>query len=88
MGAGDHYLGCSDGILEAGRPRRVGPNEVTRPNLLGPNGLLDGLNAMAARPPLPELLDRVFALAAKHDGPTWPGDDSTAVAWRLPEAGR
>jgi hypothetical protein len=83
MGAGDHYLGCSDGVIEAGRPRRVGPNEVTRPNLLGPNELLDGLNAMADRPPLMELLDRVFSLAAARDGDAWPGDDATAIAWRL-----
>lgn len=72
LAAGDHYLACSDGIVEAGRPKT-----------LGPNGLLEFLNGMADRPRPHELLDRVFGLAAKHDGATWPGDDSTAVAWHL-----
>ena len=71
-GAGDHYLGCTDGITEAGRPKT-----------LGTGGLLDFLNAMPDRPAPQGLLDRVFALAAARDAAAWPGDDATAVAWRL-----
>jgi hypothetical protein len=72
LAAGDRYLACTDGITEAGRPMT-----------LGPHGLLAFLNAMPDRPGPAELLDRVFALAAKCDGAAWPGDDSTAVAWHV-----
>jgi hypothetical protein len=69
---GDDYLGCTDGITEAGRPAT-----------LGHLGLLAILNAMTDRPGPVELLDRVYAAAAARDGATWPGDDCTAVAWRV-----
>jgi hypothetical protein len=69
----DRYLACTDGVTESGRLVKV----------LGAGGLLDLLNAMPDRPGPDELLGRVFDQAAARDGSSWPGDDSTAVAWRL-----
>jgi hypothetical protein len=66
------YLAVTDGITEAGRPRVLGAAVVL--TLL--NSLPGGLEPDA-------ILDAVFALAAQHDGPSWPGDDVTGLCWRL-----
>jgi hypothetical protein len=66
------YLAVTDGITEAGRPR-----------ILGSAALLVLLNSLPDQHEPDAVLQAVFALAAQHDGATWPGDDATGLSWRI-----